>query len=159
VDDTKSDQPVNHLKESNLAIRAIDTLHDIHTATNDVLTGYREMEKRAQPEIQTVIRRLSDMHQRHASEQEAELVHLRAAAKADASLQGTVNKVVVILRDWVSDLDRDVLPAVRQGEEALRDEYKKALEEPQLLEFPSVVAVLRAQSDAIVSEIARLPKG
>jgi len=66
---------------------------------------------------------------------------------------------VVILRDWVSDLDRDVLPAVRQGEEALRDEYKKALEEPQLLEFPSVVAVLRAQSDAIVSEIARLPKG
>lgn len=65
------------------------------------------------------------MHERHAAEQEAELVRLRDAGKDDSPLQGTVNKLVVILRDWVADLDRDALPAVRKGEEALRDEYKK----------------------------------
>ncbi len=141
-----------------MTTRAIDALHDVHTATNDVLKGYREMAARAEPEIQTVIRRLSDMHQRHASEQGAELARLRDAGKDDSSLQGTVNKVVVILRDWLSNLDRDALPAVRQGEEALRDEYKKALKDLQAQDA-SVATLLQTQCDAIVSEIARLPKG
>jgi len=124
----------------------IDALHDIHTVANDVLKGYGEMAARAQPEIQTVIQRLSDMHQRHASEQQAELVPLHDAGKDDTSLQGTVNKVVVILRDWLSELDGDVLPAVRQGEESLRDEYIKALEGLQSRDLPSVVALLRIQA-------------
>ena len=68
---------------------AIEALHDVHTATNDVLKGYREMEKRAQPDIQAVIRRLTDMHQRHAAEQESELVRLRDGRRDDSSLQGT----------------------------------------------------------------------
>jgi len=137
---------------------AIQALHDIHTATNDVLKGYREMAARTEPEIQTVIRRLTEMHERHASEQEAELVRLRSATKDDSSMQGTVNKVVVILRDWVSSLDRDVLPAVREGEESLLDEYKEALEDLQAIEQPSVVALLLTQSESIASEIAQLPK-
>ncbi len=134
-------------------------LHDVHTATNDVLKGYREMAARAEPDIQAIIQRLIDMHQRHASEQEAELGRLRDAGKDDSSWQGTVNKAVVIVRDWVSDLDRDVLPAVRQGEESLRDEYVKALEDVQVREQPWAVALLKTQHDAIASEIALLPKG
>ncbi len=73
-------------------------------------------------------------------------------------MQGTVNKVVVILRDWVSSLDRDVLPAVREGEESLLDEYKEALEDLQAIEHPSVAALLLTQSESIASEIAQLPK-
>lgn len=138
--------------------RAIDALHDVHTATNDVLKGYREMAARAEPEIQAVIHRLTDMHQRHASEQESELARLRDAGKDDTSLQGTVNKVVVILRDWVSDLDRDALPAVRKGEESLHGEYTKALEDSEVRDNPSVTALLRTQQQSIASEIARLPK-
>ena len=134
-------------------------LHDVHTATNDVLKGYREMAARAEPDIQAIIQRLIDMHQRHASEQEAELGRLRDAGKDDSSWQGTVNKAVVIVRDWVSDLDRDVLPAVRQGEESLRDEYVKALEDVQVREQPWAIALLKTQHDAIASEIALLPKG
>lgn len=141
-----------------MSARAIEAMHDIHTATNDVLKGYREMEARAQPEIQTVIRRLTQLHRQHRSEQEAELVKLRDAGKDDSSVQGTVNKVVVILRDWLSNLDRDVLPAVRKGEEALRDEYIKAMEDPQVREVSSVVALLKSQCDAIDSAIAQLPK-
>ena len=138
---------------------AIEALHDVHTATNDVLKGYREMEKRAQPDIQAVIRRLTDMHQRHAAEQESELVRLRDGRRDDSSLQGTLNKVVVILRDWLSHLDPEVLPAMRQGEESLLGEYDKALKDPEVQEQPSVLALHKKQRVAIGSEIARLPQG
>lgn len=138
--------------------RTTDALHDIHTATNDILKGYREMSARAEPEIQTVILRLIAMHEKHAANQEAELERLRETGKDDSSLQGTVNKVVVILRDWLTDLDRDALPAVRDGEEALRNEYGKALQKEQVSANASVAQLLRTQMDAITTEIARLPK-
>jgi hypothetical protein len=141
-----------------MSTRAIDALHDIHTATNDVLKGYREMSARAQPEIQTVIRRLTELHERHAAEQSAELVRLSDADKDDSSLQGTVNKVVVILRDWLSDLDRDALPAVRDGEESLRNEYDKALRDGEVVGHAGIAALLKAQRDAISTEMARLPQ-
>lgn len=137
---------------------AIDALHDIHTATNDVLKGYREMSARAEPEIQSVIRRLTDMHERHAAEQAAELVGLQDAPKDDSSLQGTVNKVVVMLRDWLSSVDRDALPAVRSGEESLRDKYVEALGDAQVAGHTSIAALLSTQLDSINGEIARLPK-
>ena len=142
-----------------MSTSSIKALHEIHTATNDVLKGYREMMVRAEPDIQTVIRRLTEMHLRHASEQKDELARLRHAGQEDSSLQGTVNKVVVILRDWLTDLDRDVLPAVRKGEESLRDQYDNALDDLQAQEHPSVVALLQAQYESISREIARLPEG
>ena len=139
--------------------RATKSLHDIHTATNDVLKGYREMQARAEPEIQAVITRLTDMHQRHSVEQKAELARLRETGKDDSSIQGAINKAVVVMRDWVSDLDRDVLPAVRMGEESLHDKYKDALEDSHLQSNPSVRALLASQLDAISREIAQLPEG
>lgn len=141
-----------------MTTRAIDALHDVHTATNDVLKGYRELQARAEPDIAMVIKRLIDMHQRHASEQQAELARVREGQMDDSSVQGTVNKVVVILRDWLSDLDRDVLPAVRQGEESLASEYAKALEDPHVRQHPAVAALLKTQHTAIAGEIAKLPK-
>jgi Domain of unknown function (DUF2383) len=136
---------------------AINALHDIHTATNDVLKGYREMSARAEPDIQSVIERLTTMHERHAAEQEAELARLRDAGTNDSSLQGTVNKVVVMVRDWVSDLDRNALPAVRDGEKSLRDKYDEALQDSDVSDHATVGALLKTQMNAISGEIARLP--
>lgn len=138
--------------------RAVEALHDIRTATNDVLKGYREMSARAEPDIQATIGRLIGLHERHAAEQTAELARHREAGDDDTSLQGTVNKVVVILRDWVSDLDRDVLPAVRKGEQSLRDEYLDVLRDPEVSGHPAIGDLLKAQSGAIEAEIVRLPQ-
>jgi hypothetical protein len=146
------------LQEMSMNTKAIDALRDVHTATNDVLKGYREMVARAQPDIQAVIGRLTDMHERHAAEQAAELRRARDGGKDDSSLQGTVNKVVVVLRDWLSDLDRDVLPAVRKGEMSLRDEYDKALEDGAVTADATAAALLKTQRDAIDAEITRLPR-
>jgi hypothetical protein len=138
--------------------RPVDALHDIHTATNDILKGFREMSARAKPEIQSVITRLTGMHERHAAEQLAELERLRDAGKDDTSLQGTVNKAVVILRDWLTDLDRGALPAVREGEESLCREYDKALSDELVTGNSSVIELLMAQRHSIHNEIDRLPE-
>jgi hypothetical protein len=140
-----------------MSTRVIDALHDIHTATNDVLKGYHELCARAQPEIQEPIRRLTVLHERHAAEQAAELARLRSGGLDDTSMQGSLNKVVVILRDWLSDLDRDVLPAVRDGEASLREEYDKQLRDEEVAGTPAVATLLRAQRDSITVEIASLP--
>ena len=138
--------------------RVINALHDVHTANNDVLKGYREMSARAEPEIKGVIGRLTELHQRHAGELAAELTKMRASTTGDTSLQGTLNKAVVIVRDWVSDLDRDVLPNVRSGEESLRDEYLKSLRDVEVSSSPTVSTLLKAHIEAINAEISKLPK-
>jgi uncharacterized protein (TIGR02284 family) len=116
------------------------------------------MSRRADTDIEQVIGRLTHMHELHAAEQAAELARLREGVSDDSSLQGTVNKVVVILRDWLSDLDRDTLPAVRRGEESLRKEYDKALRDMEVPANPAVAAMLRKQLGSIERELARLPK-
>jgi hypothetical protein len=142
-----------------MSTTAIEALHDVHTGTNDVLKGYREMKVRSEPDIKVVIDRLTNLHQRHASEQEAALTRLRENTEGDSSVQGTVNKVVVVVRDWLTDLDRDVLPAVREGEESLRKQYDKALDDLHAGDDPSVIALLKTQRDSIDGEVARLPNG
>ena len=139
-----------------MTARAISALHDIHTATNDVLKGYGELEKRAQPDIQAVIRRLSDLHRKHAAEQQAELLRLQEAVQDDTSMQGTLNKVVVMVRDWVSDLDHEVLPAVRDGEESLSQTYKNQVAGLDATKDHDVIALLSAQHAAISEQIVLL---
>lgn len=68
-----------------------------------------------------------------------------------------MNKVVVILRDWLTDVDRDVLPAVRACEKSLRDEYEKALTDELVSDAPFVAALLKTQAEEVSAEIARLP--
>ena len=105
-----------------------------------------------------MIVRLTEMHERHAVEQAGQLVRMHDAGKDDLSLQGTVNKAVVILRDWLSNLDRDALPAVRDGEESLRKEYDKALRDKDVSGNAALVDLLKTQMGSIDSKIARLPR-
>jgi hypothetical protein len=144
-------------QEMTMTTPAIDALHEVHTATNDVLTGYREMSARAQPEVAPVIKRLTALHERHAAQQAAVLLSLRDPARDDTSLQGTLNKAVVVVRDWLSDIDREVLPAVRRGEAALRDDYLKALRVEAASSHDAIGPMLRAQLLDIDSEIGLLP--
>ena len=142
-----------------MSSEAIEALHDVHTATNDVLKGYAEMQARAEPDIQIVIARLLAMHRQHEGEQSAELTRLQASIEGDTSLQGSLNKAVVIARSWVSDLDHEVLPAVREGEESLSQKYKNALEALIAPRDDAVLEMLRKQHAEISRELARLPSG
>lgn len=102
-------------------------LHQARTGITDVLEGYETLADRAEPQIRPVIDDLRTLHQRHATDLDRRLSGLGEATDAHASIQGTVNKVVVTLRDWVSTLDDDVLAFIRDGEERLADIYRDAL--------------------------------
>ena len=137
---------------------AIDALHDIHTATHDILNGYSEMLARAEPEVHGLILRLTEMHEKHAEEQAAELARLQESAEGHKSAMGTVNKWVVILRDLFTDIDRDVLPAVRDGENFLRSQYDDALSSMHESDRPYIASMMKVQREQIQAEISRLPQ-
>ncbi len=134
-----------------------DVLHQIHTATNDVLEGYKTMLDRAEPEIQPVLSDLRSMHERHAADQKIHLDRLGEASANDESWRGTMNKAAVTMRDWVSDLDRDSLSAVRRGEEALRDIYRDTLADWTEDRAPDVAALLTEQQREIDDRVIQLP--
>lgn len=140
-----------------MTAQSINALHRVHTATNDVLKGYREMLERSQADIRPVISQLIYLHEQHAAEQIAELTRFGDAGREDTSFQGTLNKTVVIVRDWISNLDRGALPSVRQGEEALRDEYTKLLQDEGVSGDSAVAMLLKSQATALNSAIASLP--
>lgn len=137
---------------------ATAALQQVHTATNDVLEGYQEMASRAQPDVRPVIDQLVALHQRHAGAQAALLTPRPGADVGDTSLQGTVNKAVVIVRDWFTDIDRGTLPAVRKGEQALRETYAQALRDADVPADHAVAALLRTQLMDLDREIAALPQ-
>lgn len=138
---------------------AIDALHDIHTATHDILKGYREMLARAEPDVEGLILRLTEIHEKHAEVQAAELARLQESAEGDKSAMGTVNKWVAILRDLFTDIDRDVLPAVREGENFLLSQYNDALSSMRESDRPYIASMLKLQRDQIQAEMSRLPQG
>lgn len=137
---------------------SIDELHDIHTATHDILKGYSELLARAEPAVQGLILRLTELHEKHAEEQAAELVRLQESVEGHKSAMGTVNKWVVILRHLFTDIDRDVLPAVRDGEKFLLSQYDDALNSIHESDRPYIGSLLKVQRDQIQVEISRLPE-
>lgn len=85
----------NFQETYHMATTPQDALHQVHTATNDVLEGYRTMIDRAEPEIQEIVLELTAMHTRHASDLKARLLTLGHTGEDDTSFRGTMNKVAV----------------------------------------------------------------
>ncbi len=98
-------------------------LHTIHTATNDILSGYDTMVERAEAEILPIVEDLQRMHRDHATQQENWLARFSETGADDESFRGSINQAVVTIRDWISGLDEDSLTAVRDGEQKLMDIY------------------------------------
>ena len=131
-------------------------LHQALTATNDVLTGYETMLERAEPEIVSILTDLTAMHRRHASALEQRLNALGDSGEDDSSLRGTMNAVVVTLRDWVTDLDEGSLNAVRRGEKALMDIYDDAMSDWSASDDAETAALLDVQYQEIGEQVDHL---
>ena len=131
-------------------------LHQALTATNDVLTGYETMLERAEPEIVSILTDLTAMHRRHASALEQRLNALGDSGEDDSSLRGTMNAVVVTLRDWVTDLDEGSLNAVQRGEKALMDIYDDAMSDWSASDDAETAALLDVQYQEIGEQVDHL---
>lgn len=131
-------------------------LHQALTATNDVLTGYKTMLERAEPEIVPILTDLTSMHKRYASALEQRLNALGDTGEDDSSLRGTMNAVVVTLRDWVADLDEGSLDAVQRGEQALMDIYDDAVSDWSATDDGVTAALLNRQYQEIGEQVDHL---
>lgn len=139
-----------------MASASQDALHQVHTATNDVLEGYRTMLERAEPEIRATISDLTEMHSRHTTDLDARLSAIGHSGDDDTSFRGTVNTVAVTLRDWITGLDEGSLDAVERGEKALLDIYEDALKDWSAGDDPETETLITAQHRDIESGIAKL---
>jgi len=131
-------------------------LHQIHTATNDVITGYDTMIERAEPEIRSILTELNAMHLRHAADQETRLSALGDSGQDDDSWRGSLNEAVVTLRDWVTGLDENALEAVQRGEQALLDIYDNAMEDWPAGTAPDVSQTLTDQYHEIEAKMGKI---
>ena len=133
-----------------------EALHDVHTATNDVLEGYATMLGRAEPEIVGIVGDLKAMHERHAEAQRELLARMGQDDEEDTSLRGTMNTVAVTVRDWITGLDEGSLSAVERGETALGDIYTDAIEDLTETRDPAVRDLLDSQRAEIGTRIEGL---
>ena len=131
-------------------------LHQVHTATNDVLEGYRTMLERAEPEIKGIISELTAMHARHASDLKARLSTLGHTGEDDTSFRGMMNKVAVTMRDWITGLDEGSLDAVERGERAILDIYDDAMQDWSTHDDPKTWSLLEKHYQDIDAAIAKL---
>lgn len=132
-------------------------LHTIHTATNDILSGYDTMVERAEPEILPTVRDLQRMHREHAAAQANWLSRFAESGEDDESFQGSVNQAVVTIRDWITGLDENALSAVRDGEQKLLDVYDSTMTDWTVDGDADISDGLTRQFAEIEDKVAALP--
>jgi uncharacterized protein (TIGR02284 family) len=150
-------QSKRQLEDNEMANTPRDALHQVHTATNDVLTGYDTMLERAEPEIMPILRELTSMHRNHADALKARLTAFGDSGEDDTSFRGTMNSLAVTMRDWIADLDEDSLNTVKRGEKALLDIYDDALQNWSTQDDPQTAELLNKHHQEIQAGITKIP--
>jgi len=139
-----------------MANTPLDALHQVHTATNDVLTGYETMMERAEPEIGPILADLTALHVEHAAALRERLRALGHTGEDDTSFRGTMNSVAVTMRDWITGLDEGSLDAVERGEKALQYIYDDAQKGWSSVDDLETATLLDAQYQEIGEKVAEL---
>ncbi|OSQ44577.1 PA2169 family four-helix-bundle protein [Marivita geojedonensis] len=112
-------EPENHAAH-NCVQSLFDTLIDVNE-------GYKELVKRAEPEVRDIIQDVADQHSRDLSEIEAVALKNGVAPDRSGTVMSEVHKTAVRLRDLFTDIDRHVLEAVGEGEENVVSAYDSAI--------------------------------
>ncbi len=125
-------------------------IDNLRTTINDALVGYRKLSDKAESDLRPQVTLLIDMHQSHADA----LTSLKSddAAPAGTSLMADVHKTVIGARGLVDDLDSDLLPALKDGEEHIISKYDDAI--AAVAGREPVASTLRQQRAELKSVIA-----
>ena len=93
----------------------------------DVNDGYDELIARAEPSVRGMLKDLSDQHKHDIAEIETTAKSSGIEVDRSGTLMGDVQKAVVRVRDWLTDIDANVLEAVAHGEENVVSSYNSAI--------------------------------
>ncbi len=131
---------------------AWDAVTDARTRTLDALEGFKKMAEHAEPEFAPIVAAYVELHTRHGEELTRMLVDAGVPPDGDASLMGSVNRVVVATRAMVDDIDADVLKQIHSGERHVMAAYQGALAADLPLEASDRVAGLLAELRELIDD-------
>lgn len=129
-------------------------LAKVHTRVIDVIAGYEELVEKAEPDLRPLATTMLTLHRRHRQALDAVLTGRGHASDGEGSFMSIVQENVIRVRSWVDDMDEDLIPRIRKGEEGLRDLYDDAIaaaagQAPER-------AALTAQRDELDVQIAEM---
>lgn len=132
-----------------------DTLKTLHTNAIDARNGYDEALKDAEGRGMTpLFRSMIALHDRNASELEAELGKAGKLADESGSLMTTVHRTVMSIRSLFGGLDETVLPGLIDGEERNKSSYDDALKPATMPK--NIETLLSVQRGRIEQAIQRM---
>ena len=126
----------------------------VHTRVIDVIHGYEELAERAEPDLAPLAERMLALHRAHHAELHAMLAERGHSPDDQGSFMSLVQENVMRVRSWFDDMDRELIPRIREGEESLMGIYDEAIEAA-----PGGAqgrATLEAQRAALAEEVARM---
>ena len=123
----------------------------VHTRVLDVIQGYEELVDRAEPDLKPLAQRMLALHRAHHHELHLILEERGHPPDDRGSFMSLVQENVIRVRSWFDDMDREIIPRIREGEEQLTELYDAAIEAGPAGDRDR--ARLEAQRDAIAREV------
>lgn len=126
----------------------------VHARVLDVIRGYDELIERAEPELEPLARRMATLHRTHHESLHVMLESRGHPPDDGGSFMGLVQENVIRVRSWLDDLDHEVVPRIRKGEEQLIELYDEAIEAAPAGERDR--ALLEEQRGELAAETQRM---
>lgn len=101
----------------------IALLHDLHTRLVDMLDGFDKMLEKAEPEFLGVAADFRGLHRGQAERVCGMLAELGEDGGSDGSILGTVNRAVVEMRSWFTEIGPNILDGIVDDEKRLIGDF------------------------------------
>lgn len=132
----------------------LDRLAEVHTRVLDTIGGFQKLIEKAEPEFAPIAQAFHDMHARHEREVAAYLSKAGRNPQDDGSFFGSVNKAVVEMRSWFTDIDHNAMEQVKEGEKHVLEAYHEARDSAQSIEANAILMRHTEEIDRLMSEHA-----
>lgn len=132
----------------------LDRLAEVHTRVLDTLNGFEKLIDKAEPDFVPVARAFHEMHTRHERDLADYLSKAGRSPQHDGSFFGTVNKAVIEMRSWFTEIDHNVMEQIKQGEKHVLEAYQSARNSAQTLEANSILIRHMEEIDRIMTNNA-----
>ena len=129
----------------------------VHTRVLDVIHGYEELVERAEPDLKPLAERMLALHRSHHGELHLMLEERGHPPDDRGSFMSLVQENVMRVRSWFDDMDRALVPRIREGEQSLIELYDEAIEAGPAGDRDR--ATLEAQRASLRAEVAAMPQG
>ena len=126
----------------------------VHTRVLDVIRGYEELAERAEPDLRPLAERMLALHRAHHEALHVMLEERGHPPSDRGSVMSLVQENVMRVRSWFDDMDRELIPRIREGEEQLIELYDEAIAAGP--EGDRDRGLLADQRAALAREVARM---